>query len=55
MRLFRTSEPVKTAEDEVAAVRLVAIANRSKAPVSPDASTETSSETPDPQAGATLQ
>ena len=55
MRLFRTSKPARTAEDEAAAVRLAAIANRSKALASPMFSTEASSETIDPQAEATLQ
>ena len=55
MRLFRTSEPASTAEDDAAAVRLVTIANRTTAAATPDFSIETTSETPDSQDTATLQ
>jgi hypothetical protein len=36
MRLFKTSQPESSEEDEIAAIRLMAIASRSKAGVSAD-------------------
>ncbi len=47
MRLFKTDDPVRSAEDEAAAVRLMAIANRCKAGRLPDSTAEASPDSPE--------
>jgi len=55
MRLFKASDAARSAEDEAAAVRLLAIANRSKAPPSHDSAAQARSETPEPPEAEPLQ
>ncbi len=55
MRLFKANRPSKSHEDEAAAVRLLAIANRSKARISPDLATEAPHLPELPEAPETVQ
>jgi hypothetical protein len=47
MRLFKTHDPVRSVEDEAAAVRLMAIANRCKVGRSPDLTAEALPDSPE--------
>ena len=56
MRLFKTTEPARCADDEAAAARLRVIAARSKGLPSPHPTAEASSKGPElPEAPETLQ
>ena len=56
MRLFKTHDPVRSVEDEAAAVRLMTIANRCRAGRLPDLTAEASPDSPEaPDASEVLQ